>query len=74
MEQKPRQDFNALFGVKYDPATHSSISGVSQEGEFKIKRERKESDCIYFIALQVLIFLIVFYRLILVNVQPLRKL
>jgi hypothetical protein len=29
---RPRQDFNELFGFKYDTATQTPISGVSPQG------------------------------------------
>ncbi len=34
MQLRPRQDFNELFGYKYDPETQIIISGVSSQGKF----------------------------------------
>jgi len=34
MQPRPRQDFNELFGFKYDPETQTIISGVSPQGKF----------------------------------------
>jgi phage-related protein len=34
METRPRQDFNQLFGFKYDPETQAPISGVSPQGKY----------------------------------------
>jgi hypothetical protein len=30
---RPRQNFNELFGLKYDTATRTPISGVSPQGK-----------------------------------------
>ena len=34
VQPRPKQDFNTLFGFKYDPATNEQISGLSSEGKF----------------------------------------
>ncbi len=34
MQHRPTQDFNQLFGFKYDPETEAPISGVSPQGKF----------------------------------------
>jgi len=38
----PRQNFNERFGFKYDPASQTPVSGVSQEGKITIKQKRKK--------------------------------
>jgi hypothetical protein len=34
MQHRPKQDFNQLFGLKYNPETQAPISGVSPQGKF----------------------------------------
>ena len=34
MEPKSKQDFNKLFGYKYDVETQAVISGISPTGKF----------------------------------------
>ena len=34
MPPRPKQDFNELFGFKYDSETQAVTSGVSQQGKF----------------------------------------
>jgi hypothetical protein len=43
LEPKSKQDFNKLFGYKYDPETQVTISGISPTGKFGRKRGRDKS-------------------------------
>jgi hypothetical protein len=48
---KPEQDFNELFGFKYDPVTQNPVSGVSPEGKIGTEENkgRNSFDLHYFI-------------------------
>lgn len=52
---KPRQDYNELFGYKYDLKTGKLLSGVSSEGHFEQEINPNRSILFH---LQVSIFLI----------------
>jgi len=47
---KPKQDFNRLFGYKYDGVTQTPISGISPEGKSRIEQsnETNEFHLLYF--------------------------
>jgi hypothetical protein len=38
---KPEQDFNELFGFKYDAASQKPVSGVSAEGKLTTEQSNK---------------------------------
>jgi len=41
---KPKQNFNELFGFKYDPASETPVSGVSSQGKIRTKQNRKINE------------------------------
>ncbi len=50
LTSKPKQDFNRLFGYKYDGVTQTPISGVSLEGKSRTgqNKEINEFHLFYF--------------------------
>ncbi len=41
LPQRPKIDFNELFGLKYDQATKTPISGVSPQGKLSTEQRHK---------------------------------